>query len=157
MTDTQRPDEHDADAPDDLAPEISPDATDLEPMTFSLLGRFFLVPLMIIGTIVGGAVCVVLLFGGPVTSGERPIAELLQTLEATTGEKSFGILLPREKELWQTALELSVRLKDKGKESSFSEDELENVSRRVSSMVNADFAVLHRLEEIGGAKQFDLR
>ena len=157
MTETLRPDENAQDAAADVGSEISSDAPDLEPMTFSLLGRFFLVPLIIISAIVGGAVCVVLLFGGPVTSEQRPIAELLQTLESTTGEKSFGILLPREKELWQTALELSVRLKDKGKESSFSTEELDTVSRRVSSMVNADLAVLDRLAELGGATQVDIR
>lgn len=157
MNETLGPDEKVRDAAAEVRSEPSPDATDLEPLTFSLLGRFFLVPLIIISAIVGGAVCVVLLFGGPATSKERPIAELLQTLEATIGEKSFGILLPREKELWQTALELSVRLKDKGKESSFSPEALDDVSRRVSSMVNADLAVLDRLAELGSAKQVDIR
>ena len=122
--------------------DANADVPDLEPMTFSLLGRFFLVPLVIIGTIVSGAVLVVLLFGGTSAPQERSLAGLLQSLEATSGERSFGILLPREKELWQTALELSVRLKEKEKDPSFTADELADVADRLSVMINADLEAL---------------
>lgn len=110
----------------------------IEPMTWSLLGRFFGVPLLIIGTIVGGAIIVVLLFGGPAAPQQRSINELLTALEASTGERSAGILLPREKELWQMALELSTRL-EKG-DSELTGDELKTAVDRIAAMVEADLA-----------------
>ncbi|MDO8628970.1 MAG: hypothetical protein Q7R41_00620 [Phycisphaerales bacterium] len=110
----------------------------IEPMTWSLLGRFFGVPLLIISTIVGGAIIVVLLFGGPAAPQQRSINELLTALEASTGERSAGILLPREKELWQMALELSTRL-EKG-DSELTGDELATAAERIAAMVEADLA-----------------
>ena len=83
---------------------------DVEPMTLTLLGRFFGVPLLIIGVVVAGAVVVVLLFGGPALPQKRTVESLIQSLESNSGDRSAGLLLPREKELWQTALELSERL-----------------------------------------------
>ncbi|MFQ5496211.1 MAG: HEAT repeat domain-containing protein, partial [Phycisphaerae bacterium] len=119
------------------------------PMTASLMGRFFAVPLLIIGTIVGGAVLVVVLFGGPVTSQERSVDELLRALEAGSGEKSFGVLLPREKELWQTALELSVRLQKQGTGGGLTDEELETAAERIGAMVEADLANVGRVVTVG--------
>jgi hypothetical protein len=110
----------------------------IEPMTWSLLGRFFGVPLLIIGTIVGGAIIVVLLFGGPAAPQQRSINELLTALEASTGERSAGVLLPREKELWQMALELSTRL-EKG-DSELTGEERKSAAERIAAMVEADLA-----------------
>lgn len=125
---------------------------DLEPMTFSLLGRFFAVPLVIIGTIVGGAILVVLLFGGPASPDHRTIDDLLQALESGSGEKSLGVLLPREKELWQTALELSVRMDGKDKEASLTEAELTSVAARLSAMVLTDLDNVDRMATIGAER-----
>lgn len=120
---------------------------DLEPMTWSLMGRWFGVPLLIIGTIVGGAVVVVLLFGGPASAEQRSVESLLQTLESSGGERSAGVLLPREKELWQTALELSERLAKK--EAELTSDELHVVARRLATMVEVDLANLDRITAFG--------
>ena len=139
--------------------EGSADPPDLEPMTFGTLGRFFAVPLVIISTIVGGAVLVVLLFGGPAAPSKRSVDALLLSLESTSGERSMGILLPREKELWQTALELSVRLENKDKDGELSGADLTSVADRLSAMVRADLANLHRISSIGDdqAIQRDVR
>lgn len=120
---------------------------DLEPMTWSLMGRWFGTPLLIIGTIVGGAVVVVLLFGGPASTEQRSVESLLQTLESSGGERSAGVLLPREKELWQTALELSERLARK--ETELTAEELHAVARRLATMVEMDLANLDRITAFG--------
>ena len=116
----------------------SPDGPDyaVEPLTVSLLARFFGVPLLIIGTIVGGAVVVVFLFGAPSTPTQHTVGQLLQALESSSGRKTMGMLLPREKELWQTGLELVTRLKKK--ETEFTEDDLRTVATRVGAMVERE-------------------
>ncbi len=130
---------------------------DIEPMTWSLMGRFFGVPLLIIGTVVGGAVVVVLLFGGPAAPDQRSLESLLQALEASSGERSAGVLLPREKELWQTALELSERLRRK--EAELTEVELIGVSQRLATMVETELEHLDRITAFGDdlAPQRELR
>ena len=105
-------------------------------MSWSLLGRFFGVPLVIVAAIVGGAVTVVTLFGGPAAPKQQTVDQLLQALEASSGEKSAGILLPREKELWQTALELSERLKNKSAE--LPEGGAEVAATRLADMVRSE-------------------
>lgn len=119
------------------------DPPHLEPMTWTLLGRFFGVPLFIIGTIVGGAVTVVLLFGGPAAPPQRSLESLLDALESNSGERSAGVLLPREKELWQTALELSERLEKKTAE--LDETQLHAVAVRLAAMVHGELANLNRI------------
>ncbi len=135
----------------------SEDRPDLEPMTFSVLGRFFAVPLLIIGAIVGGAVLVVVLFGGPSAPHERPLDELVQALEATTGESSFGMLLTREKEHWQTALELSVRLKEKEKEPDLTEERLENVAGRLAAMIRTDLGFFDQTQQTQASRSDQLQ
>lgn len=105
------------------------------PMTWSLMGRFFAVPFLIISVIVTGAILVVFLFGGPAGPDRRSIDDLLKGLESSTGQRSAGVLLPREKELWQMALELSLRLESKDKE--LTSEELSQVTTRLASMVEA--------------------
>ncbi|RME36799.1 MAG: hypothetical protein D6788_10845, partial [Planctomycetota bacterium] len=123
-------------------------APDVPPMTFSLLGRFFAVPLLIIAVIVGGAVTVVLLFGGPAAPQDRSIDELLHALETETGERSLGVLLPKEKELWQAALELSVRLQKKESEPELTPEKLKEVTERLAGMVRDGLADLERLPPV---------
>ena len=108
-----------------------------EPMTLSLMGRLFGVPLIIIGTIVGGAVIVVFAFGAPAAQKDRSLDTLLGALEAGTGEKSLGMLLPQDKQHWQTGLELTMRLSKKGE---FSDDQLQQVAKRLGIMIRADLA-----------------
>lgn len=112
--------------------------SDAEAMSVPMLARLFGVPFMIVSFIVGGAILVVFLFGGPVLSKERSVDELLSALEGTSGEKSAGILPPREKKLWQTALELSKRLQDR--ETEFTDSELLTVTQRLSDIIRSDLS-----------------
>ncbi|MCH8251434.1 MAG: hypothetical protein IID36_03170 [Planctomycetes bacterium] len=116
-----------------------------EPISLSLLGRLFGVPLIIIGVIVGGAIIVVALFGAPSAPEGRSIDEVLRALEASTGERSAAVLLPREKELWQAALELTLRL-DK-KDSELDADELKTVVERLRRLVRDGLANVDRIIE----------
>jgi hypothetical protein len=123
---------------------VTPDSPpDIEPMTWAVMSRFFGVPLLIIGTIVGGAVVVVLLFGGPAAPEQRSLESLLQALEANSGERSAGVLLPHEKQLWQMALELSERLRKK--DSELTKAELIAVAQRLSVMVETELEHLDRI------------
>lgn len=144
-----------AELPDDATGDLgySPGAG---PLTASLLGKLFAVPFLIIGTIVGGAVLVVLLFGGPASPQRRGVDSLLQSLEASSGGKSMGLLLPREKELWQTAVELSMRLEKKNLEAQLTEAELKSVAARLSALVRADLANLDSLLT-SGSERLDQR
>lgn len=139
------------------ASESPATAPDVGPLTWAALGRFFGLPLLIIGTIVGGAVVVVLLFGGPAGPQVRSIESLLQSLESSSGEKSVGVLLPREKELWQTALELSERLRHK--DTELTKEEVETTTRRLVAMVELGLANLERVSAFGDdlARQKRLR
>ena len=137
---------HDADLDHDGAPSPGGSGAaphpppELEPLSLSLLGRLFGVPLVIIGAIVGGAVVVVLLFGGPAQPERRSVDELLQVLDANSGERSFHMILPKEKELWQAALELSQRLQDGngGVESA-------RIALRLAGMVHDELAAIHKM------------
>ncbi len=113
-----------------------------EPITWPSLGRFFGVPLLIIGAIVGSAMIVVLTFGAPAASQQRSLDALLLALESSGGQKSMGMLLPRDKEHWQAGLELTKRLETKDRE--FSQDDLESISLRVGGMIRAELADLRR-------------
>ena len=123
--------------------------SDVPPMTFSLLGRFFAVPLLIISVIVGGAILVVLLFGGPAAPDQRTLADLLQSLETSGGERNMGLLLPREKEVWQTALELSVRLENKHNDAELKDADLAAIAARLGDMLRADLAHFDDLAAAG--------
>ncbi len=138
-------------------PSRAMDDVQIEPITLSMLGKFFGVPFLIIALIVGGAVCVVLLFGGPATAPHRTVWALLQSLEANSGERSMGLLLTQEKELWQTALELSNRLENKDKE--LSADELQEVADRVTKLLRADLVHLDKMATFDEERvqQVDLR
>jgi len=130
---------------------------EVEPPSFAMLGQFFGVPLLIISLIVGGAVSVVLLFGAPATKPHRSVWELLQTLESNSGQRSLGLLLTQEKELWQTALELSNRLENKG--SELSADDLERVAERIATLLLTDLEHLDKMPTFGDerARQDDVR
>lgn len=122
----------------------------LEPLSMSLVGRLFGVPMLIIGSIVGGSIVIVLLFGGTSANPQRSIDELLQVLEANSGEKSLGVLLPQEKQLWQTALELSKRLEKK--ELELTATEIEDAADRLTAMVRSDLAHFDQIPSFGDAR-----
>lgn len=124
---------------------------DIEPLTLPAFAKLFGVPLIIIATIVGGAVLVVLLFGAPTMPERRSVDSLLQTLESNSGERSLGVLLPREKELWQTALELCERLTKQGEE--FTPDELASLSDRLGTLVKSDLETLSHLPTVGAVRE----
>jgi len=129
----------------------------VEPLSLPMLGKFFGVPFLIISLIVGGAVCVVLLFGGPAAAPHRSVCALLQSLEANSGERSMGLLLTQEKALWQTALELSNRLEHKDKE--LTPEELREVADRVTKLLRVDLAHLDIIKSVGDdhVRQANLR
>lgn len=116
---------------------------DIEPLTLSLLGKFFGVPLLIIGFIVGGAVVVVLLFGAPGSPKPRSIEDILTGIEAHSGERSMGMLLPPGKEYWQTALELAERLE----KDDLPPEQLAQIAERTGAIVRADLAEIARAAE----------
>ncbi len=130
---------------------------DVPPISLSLMGKLFGVPLLIIGTIVGGAVLVVVLFGGSTAPEKRSIDEIVQALEAGSGEKSLGVLLPREKELWQMALELAERLAKK--EAEVTAPELRSTAERIGRMVLTDLERVEHLPTLGAerANQQEIR
>jgi len=129
-------------APDEELQDASASPDELEPMTFSTLGRFFAVPLLIIGSIMGGAVVVVLLFAAPSAPEGRSIESLLQALESGSGQRQMGMLLTKEKEHWQVALELSLRFADQGTEAELTAAELEKVAHRLSAVIRKELATL---------------
>lgn len=96
-------------------PEVAPESA--PPMSASLLGRLFLVPAILVSMLVLGLMSVVLLFGWP-GFGERPsVRTLLDQMESSDGGKLGGVaLMPRDKDVWLAAQELSERLKNADKE-----------------------------------------
>lgn len=123
---------------------------DPPPITLAVIGRLFGVPLLIISTIVGGAVVVVLLFGAPTMPERLSVDQLVQSLESSSGERSLGILLPREKQLWQTSLELCERLTQQG--SEFADDELVALAGRLSALVHEELKTVENLPTTGAER-----
>ncbi len=100
---------HDPDYDPAMA-DSTPNSTDSDE-SGSLLGRLLVVPLIIIGVILTCAVIVVLAFGAIASEKEKPISQVLAVLEAGTGKRTAGlILIPQDKEMWQAAQELALRL-----------------------------------------------
>ena len=134
------------------APLADSHGSDLPPaMSATLMGRLFAVPLLIVSVIVGAAVVVVLLFGSITRDRERPIAELLDILETSTGEKTVSfMLLPKEKELWQVARELALRLEKK--DAELTTDELTDTTKRLADLLRRDAADSSEFTEMGRQK-----
>jgi hypothetical protein len=107
-----------------------------ESPTATLMARLFGVPLVIVGVIVGCSVLVVLLFGGISEPPQRDIKSLLTTLEQNTGERSMGVLFTQEKELWQVAQELALRLN--ARKTELTAQDLNEVVERLSNLVRQD-------------------
>ncbi len=115
------------------------------PPMMTLLARWFGVPLVIVSAIVGSAIVVVLLFGSIAAEGERGIDELLRLVESDGGEKVLGVaLLPQDKEVWQAARELSMRLEKKDVE--LAPDDVGVVVARLSALADR---LLNKSEQLG--------
>ena len=109
------------------------------------MARWFGVPLLILTIIVGGAIVVVLLFGSLATEGERSLDELLTLVESEGGEKVLGMaLMPQDKEVWQAARELSMRLEQP--EAELAPHELDAVVARLSGLTDR---LLEKSEKLG--------
>jgi HEAT repeat protein len=122
-------------------------------MTMPLLGRLFVVPLIIVSVIVGGAVVVVLLFGSLTSSKDVTVSELLTKLEGSQGHALIAeALLPKEKELWQTAMELSLRIR----RNELTAEEMDEVARRVVVLIRRDMADFEAAALTGADKNADL-
>jgi hypothetical protein len=132
-------------------PPAEPEAAAAPPVTVSVVARWFGVPLLIVTTIIGGAVVVVLLFGSLTSPSDRTVSELLEALEQSSGNASLGVLLPREKELWQTAVELSHRLRNKSTE--LTDEQIDEVVTRLTRLVDTDLQGLDRFSAEGATRQ----
>ncbi|MCH7870592.1 MAG: HEAT repeat domain-containing protein [Planctomycetes bacterium] len=95
------------------------DGNVVRPMTAGLMTRLFAVPALIVGVVITCALLVTLAFGWIAAGQEESIEDLITRVTSGTGDKAFGVLLlPKDKELWQAALELARRLKQPEKEIS---------------------------------------
>ncbi len=156
-----KPNHRDGDVPESpTAPSAGAPASvpTPEPLTGSGLLKLFLVPGVIVATIVGAAMIVVVLFGAISNESQLSIDQLLAKIEASSGDRSAGgmVLLPREKELWQAALELSMRLKKK--EAELTPKEVAHAADRLAKLLTtADGTRLgtERLSE-GGRRRLHL-
>lgn len=140
----------DADGPptDRAEPVPGAAADPVEPMTGSLMMRLFAVPAVIVGAIVGCAVLVVVLFGSISNESERSIDQLVSVLETSRGERSVGgVLLPRDKEVWQAGPELVLRLRKK--ESELTPAALTDIAVRMARLLEADAAISDQLTAEG--------
>ncbi len=118
------------------SPEAGGQDYPIEPLSASMMAKLFGVPLLIITVIVGGAVCVVFLFGAPSAPKAHSLDHLLHALEISGGQRNAGMLLPREKEHWQAGLELTERLK----KDEFSPEQLDIAATRLIQMVENEMA-----------------
>jgi HEAT repeat protein len=129
--------------PDEASP---PHDLKNERMTPRLMGRLFVVPLLIVLMIVGSSVLVVLLFGWISTSQQESVDKLVARIEAGSGDKVFGVaLLPRDKEVWQAAMELARRL-DADHPQSVPVPQRAEIARRLGTI----------LEQARGAEQHEI-
>ncbi len=116
-------------------------------LTPAVMAKLFVVPLVIISVIVGSAVLVVVLFGSITTDRARSISSLLDVLEGQVGERTAGVLLPNEKEVWQVGRELALRLRKK--DTELTAEELETVVSRLSALLGRLSADSDGLSEMG--------
>ena len=107
------------DSADSPKAERDSEGNELRPMTSRLMTQLFAVPALIVGAVITCALLVTLAFGWIATGQEESIESLITRISAGTGDKVIGVVLPpKEKELWQAALELARRLQRPEKEIS---------------------------------------
>ena len=128
-----------------------PDSSDAEPEF--LLGRLFVVPLIILAVILSCAMIVVLSFGAIASDREKPLTQVLALLEAGTGDKTAGLILaPQDKEMWQAAQELALRLERL--ESEVSPEELPEIQARLVKLLERDLSAAGPSERIGRQRTY---
>lgn len=111
----------------------------LRPMTAGMLGRLFVVPLLIVAAVLTCAVLVTVLFGWIGTGPQEDLSLLIDKLAAGTGEPVASVaLLPREKELWLAAMEVARRLQ---KPDEIPLTEREAVAQRLSGILTKTAAI----------------
>lgn len=91
--------------------ELDGEGNPLRPMTPRLMTQLFGVPALIVLIVISSAVVVTLAFGWIGLGQRQDINTLIDKLARGSGERVAGmLLLPRDKELWQAALEIANRL-----------------------------------------------
>ncbi|RJP30950.1 MAG: HEAT repeat domain-containing protein [Phycisphaerales bacterium] len=131
-------------------PDKSQPSPDLPPAG-SVVIKLVAVPLLIVTLIVGGAITVVILFGRISAEQDRSVSDLLAAVESPHGEKLLDVaLMPRDKEIWQAARELAMRL-DK-KEVEVTPAELSDVVQRLSALSDRMLASARDLGKTGVQK-----
>ena len=129
----------------------SPDSSAAEPEF--LLGRLLIVPLIIVAVILSCAVIVVLSFGAIASDREKPLTQVLALLEAGTGDKTAGLILaPQDKEMWQAAQELALRLERV--ESEVAPEELPEIQARLVRLLERDLSAAGPSERIGRQRTY---
>ncbi len=121
------------------------DSSNPQPAAGASLGRLFIVPLLIVASMIACSVIVVLCFGAITSPKDVPVTALLARLEASDGSRKAGMLLPRDKEMWQAASELAMRLEDL--DSEVDADELPEIQQRLVSLLERDLADVDLREE----------
>ena len=128
-----------------------PDSSAAEPEF--LLGRLFIVPLIILAVILSCAMIVVLSFGAIASDREKPLTQVLALLEAGTVDKTAGLILaPQDKEMWQAAQELALRLERL--ESEVSPEELPEIQARLVKLLERDLSAAGPSERIGRQRTY---
>ncbi len=117
------------------------------------LGRLLVVPLIIVAVILACAMIVVLSFGAIASDKEKPLTQVLAMLEAGTGEKTAGLILaPQDKEMWQAAQELALRLESI--ESEITPEELPEIQARLVRLLEHDLSDAGPSERIGRQRTY---
>lgn len=123
----------------------------VEPMTATLMGRLFVVPAVIVCVLLGVAV-VVVMFGSTTVDKPLSVAELLDKVELSGGERTLGMLLPQAKDSWQAAQELARRFSEKDK--YLKTDEIEPAAARLVKMLEREPPRGAHREGAGGAELY---
>lgn len=120
------------DGPEEPDPGRQPPVPEMTP---KLLGRLFVVPLLIVVMIVGCSLAVLVLFGWITESRQESLERLVERIEAGTGEKVLDVaLLPKDREVWQAAMDLGQRLEgDEGRD--LTDERRRDLSARLASML----------------------
>src|SRR5215470_7017406 len=105
------------------------------PPSATLIGRFFVVPAILVSLLICLAI-VVVLFGGT-SVGQRPsIDDLISTIESGGGKHTAGVMLfPADREVWQAAQELATRLARK--DAELPADKIEPTAQRIAKILQS--------------------
>ncbi len=106
-----------------------------------------MVPFIIVMVIVLCAVVVVLSFGAIASNRERPITEILEMLESSSGQRTARFaLMPHDKEVWQAAQELALRLEQLDQE--IAPEDRPEIQDRLVRLLERDFEASENPEQL---------